>query len=245
MLRKLSLTAVFFICACSSSFQVSKTENMSAEELTKIGTSYLTGSDTPQSDREALNYYRLAAESGYPSAQYYLGWMYKVGRGVERDDKEAVRMFRLAAQQGEPRAQVDLGWMYVFFRGVPSQSDTEAIKYYKMAADQGYAEGQYRLADMYERGRGVKPNYEQAAIYYHKAAIQNHFLSQRNLGWLYKKGLGVAKDESVAYMWYFIYQQNKDPNSEIQLKFNLLQDEIIEAKKRGKRCIESDYVFCD
>ena len=51
----------------------------------------------PEDDKEALKWYRLAAEQGHAKAQYNLGWMYFNGNGVPEDDKEAVKWYRLAA----------------------------------------------------------------------------------------------------------------------------------------------------
>ena len=61
---------------------------------------------------------RLAADQGYPEAQFYLGFAYTEGRGVPRDDAEAARWVRLAADQGHPYAQGHLGRLYAEGRGV-------------------------------------------------------------------------------------------------------------------------------
>ena len=59
-----------------------------------------------------MRWYRLAAEQGNATAQFYLGVMYTNGAGVPKDDGEAVRWYRLAAEQGYatravlPRVQV-------------------------------------------------------------------------------------------------------------------------------------------
>ena len=40
-----------------------------------LGWMYATGEGVPQDDAEAVRWYRLAAEQGYASAQYNLGFM--------------------------------------------------------------------------------------------------------------------------------------------------------------------------
>ena len=79
---------------------------------------YERGYGVPQDDKEAVNWYRLAAEQGNAAAQYNLGLLYEKGKGVPQDDKEAVRLYRLAAEQGDADAQGNLGVMYVFGKGV-------------------------------------------------------------------------------------------------------------------------------
>ena len=61
---------------------------------------YLIGDSVPQSEEEAVRWYRKAAEQGLPQAQYCLGNMYKTGNGMEeKDESEAVRWFLKAAEQ--------------------------------------------------------------------------------------------------------------------------------------------------
>ena len=37
--------------------------------------------------------------------------------------------------------------------------------------------------------------------WYRKAADQGYAVAQRNIGWLYAKGLGVAQDKKQARLW--------------------------------------------
>jgi FOG: TPR repeat, SEL1 subfamily len=69
-------------------------------------------------DKEAVKWYRKAAEQGYTNAQYNLGVMYANGEGVLEDDKEAVRWYRKAAEAGNIEAQNNLGIMYINGEGV-------------------------------------------------------------------------------------------------------------------------------
>jgi hypothetical protein len=91
-----------------------------------------------QSDTEAVERYRKAAEQGNAIAQFNLGVMYEQGRGVGQSDTKAVAWFRKAAEQGYAYAQFNLGFMYEEGRGV-GQSDAEAVAWYRKAAEQGNA----------------------------------------------------------------------------------------------------------
>ena len=95
-------------------------------------------------DKEAVKWYRKAAEQDYAPAQYNLGVMYATGRGVAKDDVEAVKWYRKAAEQGVALAQANLGWMYASGRGV-AEDDAEAVKWYRKAAAQGDAKAKAAL----------------------------------------------------------------------------------------------------
>ena len=62
--------------------------------------------------KEAVKWYRPAAEAGDPEAQSGLGLMYEKGGGVAQDYAEALRLYRLAAEAGDAAAQYYLGDMY-------------------------------------------------------------------------------------------------------------------------------------
>jgi len=95
------------------------------------------GEGVPEDDREAVKWYRKAAEQGYASAQYNLGVMYDNGRGVPEDDREAVKWYRKAAEQGDASAQSNLGVMYANGRGVP-EDDVLAYMWSNLAAASGH-----------------------------------------------------------------------------------------------------------
>ena len=83
---------------------------------------YRYGNGVLQNDKEAVKWYRLAAEQGAPEAQHNLGFMYRYGKGVLQDDKEAVKWYRLAAEQGVVEAQFNTGVMYANGEGVPEDN---------------------------------------------------------------------------------------------------------------------------
>ena len=77
-----------------------------------LGASYDAGYGVSQNDRQAVFWYRKAAEQGDAKAQFNLGVMYMDGRGVAQDDRQAVAWFQKAAAQGDTGAQKDLRWMH-------------------------------------------------------------------------------------------------------------------------------------
>ena len=111
--------------------------------------------------KEAVKWYRLAAEQGDAFAQNNLGLMYDEGHGVPQDYHEAAKWYRLSVEQGYAQAQNNLGVVYDKGKGV-SQDYKEAAKWYLLSAIQGYAQAQYNLGWMYAYGKGVTRNYVQA-----------------------------------------------------------------------------------
>jgi hypothetical protein len=162
-----------------------------------LGYIHQEGRGVPQSDTEAVIWYRLAAKQGYLYAQYNLGYMHQEGRGVPQSDTEAVIWYRLAAKQGYSNAQYNLGNKHYNGRGVP-QSDTEAVKWYKLAAEQGNAAAQFYLGYMHQVGRGVPQSYTEASKWYKLAAEQGNAAMQFILGLMNAFGIGVPQDYTRA-----------------------------------------------
>jgi hypothetical protein len=101
---------------------------------------YHAGQGVAQDYKEAVRWYRLAAEQGNALAQVKLGLMYDKGQGVAQDYTEAVRWYRLAAEQGDASAQFNLGLMYYAGQGVP-QDYIQAHMWFNLAGAGGIAEG--------------------------------------------------------------------------------------------------------
>lgn len=107
-----------------------------AEAQFVLGFLYAKGQGVPQDYKEAVKWYRLAADQGYVTAQYNLGGLYDNGQGVPQNYKEAVNWFRLAAEQGLALAQSSLGVMYSNGHGVP-QNNIEAYAWFAVSAANG------------------------------------------------------------------------------------------------------------
>ena len=76
-----------------------------AEVQFALGWCYYEGYGVEKDPREAVKWYRKAAEQGHATAQVGLGWCYYEGGGVEKDPREAVKWYRKAAEQGDAKAQ--------------------------------------------------------------------------------------------------------------------------------------------
>lgn len=69
-----------------------------------LGIMYDEGQGVPKDDREAVRWYRMAAEQANASAQFNLGNVYYNGQGVPKDYVQAYTWWNLAAAQGEEDA---------------------------------------------------------------------------------------------------------------------------------------------
>jgi TPR repeat protein len=78
---------------------------------------------------------RPLAESGDPTAQYFLGFLHHEGKGVPKNYSKAAKWLRKAADQGHPTAQYELGLMYTKGAGVP-QDYVRAHMWCNLAASQ-------------------------------------------------------------------------------------------------------------
>jgi TPR repeat protein len=152
-------------------------------------------------EREAVKWFRLAADQGHAEAQCRLAICYRDGSGVKKDQREAVKWFRLAADQGHTSAQFDLAICYRDGSGL-AKDEREATKWYRMAADQGHSFAQFSLGVCYQNGTGVAMDEGEAVKWFRLAADQGRSRAQFKLGICYAHGTGVAKDEREAVKWY-------------------------------------------
>ena len=89
-----------------------------------------------QDYKEAISWYRKAAEQGHKLAQYNLGSYYENGKGVAQNYEQAVKYYRLAAAKNVTNAQIKLGLAYGQGKGV-EQSFLQAYKWIFIAAQTG------------------------------------------------------------------------------------------------------------
>ena len=116
-----------------------KALNNVVDTWVQVGLSYKYGEGVAKDKKEAVKWFRKAAEQGAARAQFALGDCYYKGEGIEQDEKEAVKWYRKAADQGLADAQYNLGVCYYDGKGV-EEDKKEAVKWFGKAADQGDAD---------------------------------------------------------------------------------------------------------
>jgi TPR repeat protein len=84
--------------------------------------------------KQAVTWYRKAAEQGSVAGQMHLAALYRDGgKGFARDMEQAAAWYRKAAEQGDVTAQATLGVLYSIGQGVP-HDDVEAYFWLDLAA---------------------------------------------------------------------------------------------------------------
>jgi uncharacterized protein len=173
-----------------------------------LGGMYAYGIGIPKDFTKATAWWQKAAEQGHVTAQFFLAGMYQDGNGVPKDSTKAAEWFQKAAEQGDAEAQTLLGNMLITGIGVP-KNPTKAVELYRKAAEQGHAKSQFLIGTLYEgtlyeSGEDVPKDYTKAVEWYRKAAAQAYTDAQANLGYLYVQGLGVSKNNILAYAWWYL-----------------------------------------
>jgi len=85
----------------------------------------------PDGWKEAVKWFRRAADQGHSRAQSTLGQLYDNGRFVLQDYNEAIKWYYKAAEQGDWDGLYGMGYMYYKGRGV-TQNYIEAHKWFNL-----------------------------------------------------------------------------------------------------------------
>ncbi len=213
------------------------------EAQTYLGFMYSKGQWVEVDFKQAIRWYREAADKGYMVAQHNLGINYNSGNGISKDYKEAVKWYRKAAKQGYKGSQYNLANMYRKGNGV-SQSDKLAIKWYTKSAKQGHIKSQFGLGYLYDTSKSSMQDYNLAAMWYKKAADQGHALSQYNLALLYEYGNGVTKNINTALKWYQKAADQGDDDAKEKVKKLLERQESVNLKNADEQFSSGlDYLY--
>ena len=111
---------------------------------------------------ESFNWWKLAAKTGNPIAQYNFGKCFENGKGTEVDKRQALSWYLKAAEQGFVEAMNDIGIYYA--EGIVVEQDAkEAFFWFEKASIEGnYPGALYNLARCYEIGFGTEVDKEKA-----------------------------------------------------------------------------------
>ena len=177
-----------------------------------LGKAYEDGNGAPQSDNQAVKWYRAASEQGNATAQNDLGLMFRLGRGVEQDKVEAVNWYRKAAKQENPSAIFNLGTAYYNGDGVSiddvrayawfllaqnlgDQSAADAVKRMKEgAAGRSQSAAFEKIGDMYQKGDDLPQSSIKAVDWYRKAAEDDKGRVQMKLASLLLRGQSATSN---------------------------------------------------
>ena len=189
----------------------------------QLGERYRLGSEVPLDNREALRWYRVAAEGGDAQAQNDLATMLLNELGCERDPAQAVQWYRKSAEQGLAIAQYNLAKRYLHGDGI-EQDYARALEWFRRAAVQGEAWATCEMGTMYRLGQGVERNLLAAAEFHliaaekgddvailgnlaeyraelEKMALSGSQMASLFLSRIYNRGFGVEKSQPMTWAW--------------------------------------------
>lgn len=112
--------------------------------------------------RDAVIWFRRAADAGYLRSYYNLGLMWKYGMGVEQNYAESYLMLKKGADGGEPSCEYGLGYMH--YKGLGcSQDYGVAMNWFLKSAEKGNSAAEYMIGLCLRNGYGVKRDTAEAA----------------------------------------------------------------------------------
>jgi clan AA aspartic protease (TIGR02281 family) len=193
-------------------------EGGDAQAQIRMGIMYSQGTGVTQDLKEAVKWFRLAADKGNAEALSFLGAIFHDGgQGIAQDYREAAKWYRLAAQKGDADAEDTLGDIFYTGGAGVTQDFKEAAKWYRLAADHGNAEAQLRFGYMNYNGQGVTQDYKQAMKWYRLSANQGNEDAQFFLGNMYHDGKAVVQDYREAVKWHRLAAQQGMPRAQLSL----------------------------
>lgn len=142
-----------------------------------------TINDEDGNERQALRWYRRAAEKGDASAQLELGLILRDGRGVTADPEEALQWLLKSAGQGQRYAMFVVAGAYAEGAMVGKDS-AQALRWYRAAAEKGDADAAYEAGAMLADGRGAKRDPAEALKWLTLAAQADHTGAREKLAQL-------------------------------------------------------------
>ncbi len=145
-------------------------ETIDAEAQIKLANDFYS----KKNYKEAIVWYRKAADQGNIAGQYNLGILYEKGLGLKTDLSQAIHWYQKAANQNDKDAVTHLTNAQIKLAGQLYQAKNykEAVYLYRRLAEQGNPVGQYNLGILYEKGLGVPSDNNQAKLWFYKAADQ-------------------------------------------------------------------------
>ncbi|MEI6706775.1 MAG: GIY-YIG nuclease family protein [Methylococcales bacterium] len=153
---------------------LAKSSNVPSAQF-KLGLMYQLGKGTNRDYKEAIEWYKKAANQGHIDAQINLARMFYDFSWITKNYTEASQWFTKASEQGNVDAYYYLGKMYQHGHGV-KQDLKNSGNFYDKALENGDDEMKrkvidvyYNLGNMCQHGNGVEIDLDKAENFYIKA----------------------------------------------------------------------------
>lgn len=156
--------------------------------------------ESPDTEREGLEWLKKSADAGCPDGQYALGLAYERGKGLPRDKAEALRLFRLAADQGHTGAMLKASRMLITGEGCERQ-EAVGLELMRTAADEMEPTAIHLMGMRCVAGKAEARDPAQAFAWFRLGALLGTPESQYWLGRIYYEGNGLPQDYDRAIQW--------------------------------------------
>ena len=151
--------------------------------------------------KEAVGYFRKAAEKDHIHAQYQLALAYYTGAGVKKDEDESIRWLEKAAAKSHKEAGELLAKLQEKRR---IKQEKNEFKNHLRQAEKGDVYAQSKTAELYLQGIGVKQDIKKGIEWYEKASETDEGYAARRLAKLYSDGELVPEDPEKAAYWRMV-----------------------------------------
>jgi TPR repeat protein len=166
---RLLLVRVILVCAIAVAAQMSWTQTQdisvlhkqakegNAEAQFKLANAYLRGEGVSQDSKQAVEWFRKAADLGHPVAEFTLAYMYLKGAkpSIDKDPRQGLDWLQRSAGHGYAPAQYNLGLLYRdgdSETGVARKPHEAAAWFRKAARQTGSVRSQTSLKEMLQQG---------------------------------------------------------------------------------------------
>jgi TPR repeat protein len=213
--------------------------------LALLGYAYMVGAgiDVPDMNK-AVSSFKQAEKLGDTTGFMGLGVCYLEGTGVPKNFKLGEKYLKHAANAGVAGAISKLGIMYLEHPDISKKQ--QGLKLLQEADKQGEMNATSTLASFYEQGVDdlLKSDQGKAIQLHEKAALEKEINSIRRLAFIHKNGVGVPKNDVIAFKWFSKAAELGDPESLNELGAYFDNGNVVEKDyKKSFELIESAATF--
>lgn len=160
-----------------------------------MGRIFDAGLGVPENKSTAMSWFEKAAAQGHSESMRILGAYYETGRPAGRDHDRAIVWYERAAKAKNVKAMRNLATM-LLNRSHSAEDRERGVALLQKAARMGNAKAMRNLGYMHYFK--LRPDFKLAAKYFASAAKAGHGRAAFDLGRLYYRGQGVARDYATA-----------------------------------------------
>ena len=182
----------------AAKFYLRATHMAHLDGMTNYASLLLQGKGIEKNVQKAAWLLRKACERNYAKAQNELGVMYYKGIGVEENADKAVELFTLSSDRGNVYALNNLGIAYEEGKGVV-RDYAKATLCYEKSAKLGNVNGLNKLGYI----KLLQKQYDECLELLHQAVDRGSVDAMYNIGNVYRIGLGVNADQSLALKFLY------------------------------------------